>query len=105
MVYFETKQYDEIVSLIFKEADQPPKAFLKTLNNELFRQTITEGLAMGVVSTLELSDYSLLKECTVQSPLRLKLVYSWVSSVNFPISMPAQKFLDCLDSSLKMMNE
>lgn len=105
MVYFETKQYDEIVSLIFKEADQPPKAFLKTLNNELFRQTITEGLAMGVVSKLELSDYCLLKECTVQSPLRLKLVYTWVSSVNFPMSMPAQKFLDCLDSSLKTMNE
>jgi len=105
MVYFDTKQYDEIISLIFQGSDLPPKVFLKTLNNELFRQTIIEGLAMGVISTLELSDHRLLKECTVQSPLRLKLVYTWVSSGNYPMSIPAQKFLKCLELSLNTTKE
>ncbi|MDP4128075.1 MAG: LysR family transcriptional regulator [Bacillota bacterium] len=105
MVYFDTKQYDEIISLIFQETDQPPKVFLKTLNNELFRQTIIDGLAMGVISALELIDYRLLKECTVQSNLRLKLVYTWVSSSNCPMSIPAQKFLECLELSLHATNE
>ncbi|TGE31430.1 LysR family transcriptional regulator [Desulfosporosinus sp. Sb-LF] len=105
MVYFDTKQYDEIISLIFQVDDQSPKVFLKTLNNELFRQTIIDGLAMGALSSLELSDYRLLKECTVQSDLRLKLVFTWVSSANCPMSIPAQKFLECLELSLNTTNE
>lgn len=105
MVYFDTKQYDEIISLIFQGTDQPPKVFLRTLNNELFRQTILDGLAMGTISTLELSDHRLLKECTVQSPLRLKLIYTWVSSVNSPMSIAAQKFIKCLELSLNTTNE
>ncbi|WP_407309520.1 LysR family transcriptional regulator [Desulfosporosinus sp. SB140] len=105
MVYFDTKQYAEITSLIFRETDKSPKTFLKTLNNELFRQTIIDGLAMGLISTLELSDNRLLKECTVQSDLRLKLVFTWVSSANYSMSIPAQKFLECLELSLNTTNE
>lgn len=105
MVYFETRQYAEIVSLIFGEAKQSPKAFLRTLNNELFRQTLIEGLAMGIVSNLELCDFRTLRESTVQSPLRLSLVYNWVSSANQSMSIPAQKFLECLGNSLKTVNE
>ncbi|WP_243454367.1 hypothetical protein [Desulfosporosinus fructosivorans] len=101
MVYFDTKQFDEIISLIFQAGDQSPKVFLKTLNNELFRQTIIDGLAMGALSSLEVSDYRLLKECTIQSDLRLKLVFTWVSSASCPMSIPAQKFLECLELSLK----
>lgn len=102
MVYYDTKQYSEIVSLIFCDADQSPKVFLKTLNNELFRQTILDGLAMGLISRLELSDNRLLKECTVQSNLRLKLIFTWVSSAKYPMSIPAQKFLECLKQSPNM---
>ena len=102
MVYFDTRQYSEIVSLIFRETAHSPKVFLKTLNNELFRQTILDGLAMGLISALELSDNRLLKECTVQSDLRLKLIFTWVSSAKYPISIPAQRFLECLKQSLTM---
>lgn len=105
MVYFDTKQYDEIISLIFQKTEQPPKVFLRTLNNELFRQTILDGLAMGAISALELSDHRLLKESTVQSPFRLKLVYTWVSAANSPMSIAAQKFLKCLELSLNPTNE
>lgn len=101
MVYFATKQYSEIVSLIFQETRQSPQVFLKTLNNELFRQTIIDGLAMGLISALELSEHRFLKECTLQSPLRLKLVYTWVSRANRPMSLAAQKFLSCLERSCK----
>jgi LysR family cys regulon transcriptional activator len=105
MVYFATKQYSEIVSLIFQEVHQSPKVFLKTLNNELFRQTVIDGLAMGLISALELSDHRLLKECTVQSPLRLKLVYTWVSSAHSPMSIAAQKFLNSLELSCQTTGE
>ncbi|MDQ7094577.1 LysR family transcriptional regulator [Desulfosporosinus sp. PR] len=105
MVCFDTEQYAEIISLIFQEINQSPKVFLKTLNNELFRQTIIDGLAMGLVSTLELSDCRSLKECTLQSELRLKLVFTWVSSANYSMSIPAQKFLECLELSVNTSNE
>lgn len=105
MVYFDTTQYAEIISLMFEEADQPPAIFLKTLNNELFRQAMIDGLAMGVVSTLELSDYRLLKECTVQTPVRITLIYNWVSSANAPMANQAQEFVKCLENSLKNMGE
>lgn len=102
MVYFDTRQYSEIVSLIFRETAHSPKVFLKTLNNELFRQTIIDGLAMGLISTLELSDNRFLKECIVQSDLRIKLIFTWVSAAKSPLSIPAQKFLECLRQSLNM---
>lgn len=101
MVYFDTTQYAEIISLLFEEAEQPPAIFLKTLNNELFRQVMIDGLAMGVVSTLELSDFRLLKECTVQTPFRITLIYNWVCSANAPMSHQAQEFVKCLENSLK----
>jgi|GEM_PF-1723012 Transcriptional regulator len=102
MVYYDTMQYSEIVSLIFRDAAHSPKIFLKTLNNELFRQTILDGLAMGLISTLELSDNRLLKECTIRSDLHSTLIFTWVSSAKYPMSIPAQKFLECLKQSPNM---
>lgn len=101
MVYYDTQQYEEIINQIFSRAELPPKVFLKTLNNELFRQTIMDGLAMGAVSRLELNENRLLKESTVQSAMGLKLIYTWVTSVQQPMSLPAQKFLECLESTAK----
>ncbi|MGE4273734.1 MAG: LysR family transcriptional regulator [Desulfitobacterium sp.] len=105
MVYYETRQYGEIIAQLFSQADGQPKVFLKTFNNELFRQTIIDGLAMGVLSSHELNDNRLLKESTQQTPLRLTLIYTWVSSGNTPVSIPAQKFLQCLENLAKMINE
>ncbi|HHY27070.1 MAG TPA: LysR family transcriptional regulator [Desulfitobacterium dehalogenans] len=105
MVYYDTQQYEEIIAQIFSRADLPPKIFLKTLNNELFRQTIIDGLAMGAFSMLELNENRLLKEFTVQSDMRLKLIYTWATSAEHPVSLPAQKFLECLESTAKTMND
>lgn len=99
IVYYDTHQYEEIIAQIFRKAQFPPQVFLRTLNNELYRQTVIEGMAMGVFSSLELNDYRLLKESTVQSDIRVKLVYTWVTSAKETMDLPAQKFLECLENS------
>jgi LysR family cys regulon transcriptional activator len=101
MVYYDTLQYEDIVSIIFKGNKEMPVPFLKTLNNDLYRQAILDGLAFGLVSTLEYHNQRLLKEHTVLTSIRIPLVYNWVSSANFPTSVEAQEFLKCLKFSLE----
>ncbi|AGA67673.1 transcriptional regulator [Desulfitobacterium dichloroeliminans LMG P-21439] len=105
MVYYETSQYGEIITQMFRQVDKKPNIFLKTLNNELFRQTILDGLAMGVFSTHELNDNRLLRERTQQTSLRITLIYTWASSGKMPMPYQAQKFLRCLENTTKMIIE
>ncbi len=100
LVYYDVAQYNEIVSILFRDYGQPV-SLLKTLNTELYRKVIVDGLAFGFATLFELSQHRNFADKVTILPTELTLVYGWVYSARHPVSPAALKFIRCLEMSLK----
>lgn len=100
LVFYNTEQYMEIISFLFQSTSEP-NVLLKTLNAELYRKIIIDGLAVGFATSYELNQHQTFKENIVTTPIQLPLIYGWVCSADYPISPVVLEFVKCLEMSLK----
>jgi len=100
LAFYNTEQYMEIISLLFQGIGEPT-VLLKTLNAELYRKVIIDGLAIGFATFFEINQHQIFKENVVTIPIQLTLIYGWVYSFDHSMSPVALEFVKCLEMSLK----